>query len=131
MTQWDMNQALGLKHDQNSFFSADWPAPAGVRTLITTRIGGYSRSPFTSLNVGMHVGDDPQSVQRNRDLVQQQVTKPLAYLQQIHGTEVINALEAVRALEAGEPWQADASFCRLGGDVACAIMTAEDRKSVV
>ena len=125
MTQWDMNQVLGLKHDQNSFFSADWPAPAGVHTLITTRKGGYSRSPFTSLNVGMHVGDDPQSVQCNRDLVQQQVTKPLAYLQQVHGTEVINALDAVRALEAGEPWQADASFCRLGSNVACAIMTAD------
>ena len=30
-----------------------------------TRLGGYSRPPFASLNVGRHVGDDPAAVEAN------------------------------------------------------------------
>ena len=37
----------------------DWPAPAQVQALCTTRAGGCSRAPFDSLNLGDHVGDDP------------------------------------------------------------------------
>jgi len=36
----------------------DWPAPARVKCLMTTREGGVSQAPWTSLNLGDHVGDD-------------------------------------------------------------------------
>ncbi|WP_100121659.1 peptidoglycan editing factor PgeF [Snodgrassella communis] len=125
MNQWDMNQALGLTKDKKSFFEAEWPASANVHTLISTRQGGVSRPPFTSLNVGAHVGDVSEAVQHNRALVQQQVAKPLAYLNQVHSAEVIDAMSALNALQAGWPEAADASFCRQGEVVACAIMTAD------
>lgn len=44
----------------------DWPAPAGVQALCTTRAGGVSQGPYASMNLGTHVGDDPQAVQTNR-----------------------------------------------------------------
>ena len=39
-----------------------WPAPARVRALCTTRTGGTSGAPYDSFNLGEHVGDDPQAV---------------------------------------------------------------------
>ncbi|HSW20844.1 MAG TPA: laccase domain-containing protein, partial [Ramlibacter sp.] len=44
----------------------DWPAPATVRAVCSTRAGGVSRPPFDSLNLGDHVGDDPTAVAMNR-----------------------------------------------------------------
>ncbi|MFZ2296298.1 MAG: laccase domain-containing protein, partial [Polaromonas sp.] len=38
----------------------DWPAPAGVRSVFTTRAGGVSVAPFDSMNLGDHVGDRPE-----------------------------------------------------------------------
>ena len=125
MTQWDMNQALGLKHDDQTFFAAHWPAPSNVHTLLTTRQGGVSRPPFATLNLGMHVGDDIQAVEQNRALIQQHVAKPLAYLQQVHSTEVMAATTALTAAHKGYVPEADASFSRQGEAVACAIMTAD------
>ncbi len=44
----------------------DWPQPAGVKAFISTRVGGCSLPPYTSNNVGLHVGDDPLAVEKNR-----------------------------------------------------------------
>lgn len=125
MTQWDINQVIGLSQNKNTFFTADWPVPSNVHTLFTTRNGGVSRTPFATLNLGMHVGDDAQAVQHNRAIVQQQVDKPLAYLRQVHGTNVVAACNALIALEYGDLLVADASFSHQGDTVACAIMTAD------
>lgn len=32
----------------------DWPAPAGVQALCTTRAGGVSQGPYASMNLGTH-----------------------------------------------------------------------------
>lgn len=40
---------------------------AGVRFLITDRNGGTSPEPFSSLNLGLGVGDDPANVAANRE----------------------------------------------------------------
>ena len=40
----------------------DWPAPASVRALFTTRAGGTSAVPYDSMNLGDHVGDVPERV---------------------------------------------------------------------
>lgn len=47
-------------------FTIDGPA---VLAAITTRHGGCSSGPFTGLNLGFHVGDDPDAVATNRALV--------------------------------------------------------------
>ena len=71
----------------------DWPAPPGVHALCTTRAGGVSHAPYDELNLGAHVGDDPQAVAANRQIVQStlQSTTPGAravFLNQVHGDGV-------------------------------------------
>lgn len=101
----------------------DWPAPPGVRALFTTRNGGVSRGPYASLNLGDHVGDDPQAVAANRSLLCQVVAGGASpvWLEQVHGTRVIDAAAHVASRI---PPQADASFSRQSG-VCCAVMTAD------
>ena len=48
-------------------------APARVKSLMTTRSGGSSQTPWTSLNLGDHVGDDPARVAANRARLRQQL----------------------------------------------------------
>lgn len=94
-----------------------WPAPAKVKTSVTTRSGGVSVAPYDTLNLGEHVGDDPRAVAKNRQrLVSLLGCKP-AWLQQVHGVAVVEANPAA-VLEA------DASWTEIPG-VACAVMTAD------
>lgn len=99
----------------------DWPAPAGVGCLVTTRCGGVSRGAFASLNLGDHVGDDPTAVAANRDILRRQVAGQPAWLNQVHGTRVVDAAEFVGV---AIPPEADASFARRPG-AACVVMTAD------
>ena len=69
----------------------DWPAPENVRALQTTRQGGKSAAPYTSLNLGDHVGDEPLAVERNRMLLKPLLPSEPVWLKQVHGTAVINA----------------------------------------
>jgi len=41
----------------------------GVTHAITTRKGGVSAAPYATLNLGLHVGDDEDTVLRNRSLL--------------------------------------------------------------
>ena len=61
---------------------------SGVRSLCTTRLGGVSSGPFASLNLGLHVGDDPQLVLLNRRKLRQQLPAEPVWLNQVHGTHV-------------------------------------------
>jgi YfiH family protein len=73
--------------------AADWDAPATVRAFTTTRAGGVSSAPFDSLNLGDHVGDDPDRVRQNRLLVRESRgwgVEPL-WLNQVHGTTIVRA----------------------------------------
>ena len=96
----------------------DWPAPAKVRALITTRAGGASRGAHAGLNLGMSCGDDTEVVAQNRaSLLQRLPAEPL-WLRQVHGTNVIEAEAAD-----GTP-EADAAVARRPGKV-CAVLTAD------
>jgi YfiH family protein len=96
----------------------DWPAPVNVRALQTTRAGGCSDGPYASLNLGEHVGDDPLKVASNRQLLSRFVPSEPVWMQQVHGTEVMDA-----ALAGCLP-QADAAFARTP-DTVCCVMTAD------
>ncbi len=57
---------------QSGWIVPDWPAPARVRALSTTRRGGVSVGLYGladgspgGLNLGTHVGDDPSAVAEN------------------------------------------------------------------
>jgi YfiH family protein len=100
----------------------DWPAPANVRALITTRTGGVSAGPYASLNLGAHVGDDSLCVQRNRALLRSHLPAEPRWMKQVHGTHAVEATEA-QAEPEPEP-EADAAFARTSG-VVCAVLTAD------
>ena len=99
-------------------FSPDWPAPANVRSLQTRRGGGVSQPPWDSFNLGDHVGDAPEDVARNRQLLCDLLPTAPCWLKQVHGVKVVDATIAPPGIEA------DASFCRQSGAV-CVIMTAD------
>jgi polyphenol oxidase len=86
----------------------DWPAPSGVRAVFTSRQGGFSSVPFDSLNLGDHVGDQPEKVSANRAALQSVIGSRPVFLKQVHGN-------AVRVLDAAT----------VGGDVADACVTSE------
>ncbi|MDP1634093.1 MAG: peptidoglycan editing factor PgeF, partial [Gallionellaceae bacterium] len=94
----------------------EWPAPANVRALQTTRQGGVSVAPYASLNLGSHVGDAPLSVARNRQLLNSLLPSEPVWLEQVHGTVVADADGA------GCRPVADACIARRG---VCVVMTAD------
>lgn len=96
----------------------NWPAPTNVRAIQTTRNGGVSLSPFVSFNLGAHVGDQPTSVMRNRQLLSQWMPTEPVWLNQTHSIDVIDAAES-RCIE-----RADASFTT-HPNVVCVAMTAD------
>ena len=96
----------------------DWPAPANVRALQTTRKGGVSDSPYASFNLGSHVGDNPLAVSRNRMLLAPLLPSEPVWLNQVHGITVADAGRA------GCLPEADASVSTHPGAV-CVVMTAD------
>jgi YfiH family protein len=67
----------------------DWPAPERVRALSTTRAGGVSSSPWSSFNLGGHVGDQPVQVEENRRRLANCAGIPVSsfgFMNQVHGT---------------------------------------------
>lgn len=96
----------------------DWPAPANVRALSTTRSGGCSPAPYDAFNLGGHVGDEPALVAANRAALRAELPDEPCWLNQVHGTAVVDVAEY-----AGVP-DADAAVSRVPGKV-CAVMTAD------
>src|SRR5436305_14499170 len=58
----------------------------GAHALFTTRRGGFSEGPYTSLNLGRLTDDRPEAVQRNRAKLHDEVGVPPALIRQGHGT---------------------------------------------
>jgi hypothetical protein len=102
-----------------------WEAPRQIKAMITNRHGGFSQSPFDSLNLGLHVGDDPATVQKNRDALKAVLPNEPIWLNQVHGTQVIDvgALKESKDDGMAVP-SADASVTTAPGQVL-AIMTAD------
>lgn len=109
-----MNEVLQL-------LEADWPAPRGVQVRVSTRAGGVSLGRYAGLNLGLHVGDDPDAVTENRRRLSKSLPSAPLWLEQVHGVTVACARHNV--LEHTPPL-ADAAFTR-EADVVCAVMTAD------
>lgn len=100
------------------FIIPNWPAPANVKALQTTRIGGVSLAPYASLNLGTHVNDDASAVTKNRQILSPYLPSEPVWINQVHGTEVIDAAQS-QCLQ-----NADASFTTQN-NVVCVTMTAD------
>jgi YfiH family protein len=90
-----------------------------VHAAFTLRAGGVSTGPFSSLNLGAHVGDVPAAVAENRRRVGEHLRLPAepAWLAQLHGI-------AVSDLDTGGTLQADAAITRRT-DRVCVIQVAD------
>lgn len=98
----------------------DWPAPGRVRAASTTRQGGVSAPPWDSLNLGLHVEDDPGRVAKNRQRLAEELKlapDSFGWLAQVHGTDVVSlpvsGVPEADAAITDQPWQ------------VCAILTAD------
>ena len=96
-----------------------WPTPAGVHALCSTREGGVSKPPYDTLNLGDHVGDDEGAVAENRRRFADMLQARPVFLQQVHGRGVVR-------LTAETPHGAEADACwTTEQGVACTMMVAD------
>ncbi len=119
----------------NDCLLPNWQAPPRVRALITTRVGGVSAPPYGQwragleqpggLNLNPKSGDEPHCLNENRARLAALAGVPIAWLEQVHGTQVMHA-EAVLAQQAkGEAApQADASVTAQP-QIACVAISAD------
>ena len=97
----------------------DWPAPANVRALCSSRDGGVSAGPYASLNLGDHVGDDPLAVAENRDRFASALDAKPVFLKQVHGAQVVHLTDRT-----AHGTEADGCITR-ERKLACTIMVAD------
>jgi purine-nucleoside/S-methyl-5'-thioadenosine phosphorylase / adenosine deaminase len=67
----------------------DDAGPLGASVAVTTRWGGVSAPPYDSLNLGLHVGDEPEAVAANRAIAAGAfgvALDDLVFARQVHGT---------------------------------------------
>jgi polyphenol oxidase len=102
-----------------SLIQPDWPVPSHVRSACSLRAGGVSASPYDSLNLGDHVGDDAAAVASNRAAYAQVLGARPVYLKQVHGWDVVQ-LDAHTA----DGTVADACVTTQK-NLACTIMVAD------
>ena len=99
----------------------NWNVPGHVKAISSTRDGGISLPPYDGLNLGMHVGDDAQVVQTNRNIFNRLNHLPAnpVWLDQTHSTAV-----ARLCAPTDEVVDADGSITS-EKEVVCCIMTAD------
>ena len=111
--------SIRLQHFPADWLVPDWPAPAHVHAVCTTRAGGVSAAPWDSCNLGTHVGDVTAHVLVNRAVLQSTLTAKAVFMEQVHGQTMLE-------LDTTTPdaRQADGAFTRQTG-LACTVMVAD------
>lgn len=100
------------------FLQPDWPAPSHVKSLVSTRKGGVSNAPYERFNLGDHVGDDPDAVMKNRQILAMSLPQSPMWLTQTHSTTVVKSSEYLGLCEA------DASYTN-EANIVSVVMTAD------
>jgi YfiH family protein len=91
---------MDILHASDTLVVPDWPAPAQVRAVVTTRrLPGNSQPPFDAFNLGLRSGESEDVVQSNRALLVRALGLPSTpkWLRQVHGTGVATFDAATRA----------------------------------
>ena len=101
----------------------DWPLPAAVRAVYSTRDGGVSAGRYSNFNLSGAVGDDADAIGENRlRFCMGLAGQPeCVWLKQIHSDKVVAAHTCIQT---GADVEADASWTDHSG-VACVVMTAD------
>lgn len=99
----------------------NWPAPKQVKAFGSTRVGGFSQGPYQGLNLGMHVGDDAATVERNRSKLVQDANMPSlpVWLNQTHSNVVAVCEESTSAVVDAD------GVVTSTPQVVCSVMTAD------
>ena len=86
----DLVETLSMNSGINpAWLIPEWPAPARVHAIVTTRTGGQSVAPYDQLNLADHVGDSAARVASNRALLQRAIQARPVFLSQVHGTQAV------------------------------------------
>ena len=98
-----------------------WPAAKHIKAFSSTRNDGFSVGAYQGLNLGTHVGDDNQTVEKNRHRLERQFMMPSApiWLNQTHSTLIEEASAPTSRI-----LDADGLFTQSAG-VVCIAMTAD------
>jgi YfiH family protein len=103
-----------------NWIKPDWPVASNIHAVATLRSGGVSQGTFNSLNLGLHVNDEPENVYKNRRIISRMLDLPSepVWMEQVHGIDVIKADQS-KQIE-----KADASYTDQENTV-CAVLTAD------
>ena len=103
------------------YITANWPAPKNIFCITTTRVGGVSKNEYSSLNLGGHVKDEESNVDKNRNLLLEELKLPNSpiWLEQIHGSAILSL-----GTKTPSDNTADAAYTNEVG-VVCAVLTAD------
>lgn len=63
--------------------------PKGVTAYYSTRYNGFSKGTFSSLNLGLNIGDDEKLVLKNRTVVEKKINCSLYWLKQVHSATIL------------------------------------------
>ncbi len=102
-----------------NLFDAGAQLPPGLGAWMSSREWGHSSAPWDSFNLGDLVGDVPGHVLANRQLLADTLGVRPVFLQQVHGTAVLEI-----GAHTPDGAVADACFAFEAG-VACTIMVAD------
>ena len=92
-----------------------------MRYLFTDRFKGNSAGSYDSLNLALHVGDNPEHVRLNREVLAEKMdVKNLVFMNQVHGAniEIITAKNSTKSMEC------DGMITNLK-DIALCVMVAD------
>jgi hypothetical protein len=96
------------------------------RAYFTTRLGGGSVGPFSSMNLDPRSGEDP-AVEANRGRIAGDTGRRLVSPDQVHGLRVVGGAEYVAAAERGERGPCDGLTLNpmLDPDIAALLLFAD------
>jgi YfiH family protein len=99
----------------------NWSAPAHIQAFSNTRLGGDSLGPYSGLNLGLHVGDDPLIVGKNRSTLVNTLSLPgeLCWLNQTHSTILLKLEENTASGLTGD------AVWSCSKNTPCIVMTAD------
>ena len=96
-----------------------------ARLLFTAKSGGLSEGHYSSLNLGLHVGDDFDKVLKNREVIRQAMSvEKVMYMNQVHGNDVAFLDESALEENTGKQITADALVTTTKG-LGLAVLVAD------
>jgi YfiH family protein len=99
-----------------------WDAPGPYEVVFTTRLGGVSDGPYTSLNLGRKTGDDVEKVDENRRRACAEIgadAERLALNYQVHSAIVHRARRGARGEPGDGLWTDEADLPVLAMSADC------------